>query len=489
MDPNPYSKYGLAETSQDDLLYLLATSPPVWLETLTSLDGSPTVLEPYQIRFLNDKSVFRIVDKSRQIGFSTILAAEATVKAATQKNYRANIVSINQKEAGDKIEIARSLYHSIPDEFKTTDPVLKPVLWTDADNEISFHRAPDTSAIISQPASSAIRGGKKDIYFDEFAHIRDAKKLYQAAMPAITRGDTRLTIISTPLGQSGKFFEIFSDEAMYAEYSRHIVPWWECSAMVRAGYLEEALALAPNMDTEARVRKYGTDKIIAIFRGFGSDTTDFRTEYECAFADESTAYYTWELIQSCVNHEQDVWREWHQNYEPLGALTIGVDLARDKDQTVITVVETIDQSGSEPTRKILFQKPMQDTYAEQFDYLNKLANLIKPSRVTIDQTGVGQKFVEDAQREMHGINVEGVVFTNQRKERWATTLKGDMQLGLVSWPNQGDLLRQIHGIKRTKTEANFYRFAGAKDDFYWSAVLGLYGDARRPSRISFIGGP
>jgi len=488
MVQNRFSKFGQVETSEDDLLYLLATNPAVWLETLTSLEGEPTKLETYQIRFLNDKSAYRIVDKSRQIGFSTVLSAEATFRAATQRNYRANIVSINQKEAGDKVDIARALYHSIGDEFRETDPVLKPILWTDADNEISFHRPPDTSAIISQPASSAIRGGRKDIYFDEFAHVRDAKKLYRAALPAITRGGARITIVSTPLAQSGMFFDIWSGEQTYANYSRHLVPWWECSAMVREGALPDALALASGLTTEERVRQYGTDKLISIFEEFGNDTVGFRTEYECEFEDEMSAYYTWDLIQSCTDHDQKIWRDWNGLFRSEGSLSIGVDLARDRDQTVFTVVETLPGPDDSSTRRVLFTKATQDPYNEQFEYLRRLIAATNPARVTIDQTGVGQKFVEDAKREISG-NIEGVVFTNQRKERWATTLKGDMQMGLVTWPNHQDLTRQIHGIRRTKTEANFYKFAGNKDDYFWSLVLALYGDSRRPVRMGFLGGP
>jgi phage FluMu gp28-like protein len=113
--------------------------------------------------------------------------------------------------------------------------------------------------------------------------------------------------------------------------------------------------------------------------------------------------------------------------------------------------------------------------------------MVKPGRVTIDQTGVGQKFVEDAQREILDTAIEGVVFTNAGKERWATAFKGDMQQRLVSWPNLADLKRQIHGIKRTKTEANFYRFSGTHDDYFWSLMLALYGSANRVEpRISFL---
>lgn len=466
---------------------MLAAYPAVWLETLTTLDGAPFRLEPYQIRYLADQSYFRIVNKARQIGFSTILAGEVGHAAAVRQSYRANIISINQKEASDKIDIVRNLYHSIPDEFKELKPPFKPVLWTDADTEISFHRPPYTSVIISQPASSAVRGGRKDVYFDEFAHIRDAQKLYRAAMPAITRGNSRLTIISTPLGQSGLFYDIFSNEQAYPEYSRHAVPWWECSAMVKPELYEEALAMAAAVEgSEERVLKYGTDKLRIIYNGFGGDLIGFQTEYEASFADEATAYYTWDLIVNCTDNEAPIWKEWRPSYEPAGYISIGVDLAKKRDQTVFTVIEHIDDM-----KKVLFTRATQDPYNEQFSYLQNLISVVKPNRVSIDETGVGATFVEDAKRLIPHTNIEGVVFTNAKKERWATQFKGDMQVGNVSWPNIGDLRRQIHGIRRTKTEANFYKFASEKeehDDYFWSLMLGLYGEGRVAPRISFIGG-
>lgn len=484
------SRFGPAVSSQEDLLYWLVTSPAVWLETLTELNGQPFQCEPYQLRFLNDRSTFRLVNKSRQIGFSTIIAAEGIHKAAISRfvgePYKANFVSINQVEAADKIEIARNLYHSIPDQVGEE---LKPVLWTDSETEISLHRPPYVSTLVSQPASAAIRGGRKDIYFDEFAHIRDAKKLYQAAIPAISRGNSRLTIVSTPLGQSGLFYDIAVDSTAYPQYSRHAVPWWECSAMVRDGYYEEALALAAGMTTPDRVKAYGTDKLRAIYDSFGSDLIGFQTEYEATFVDETTSYFPWDLIISVTEPEEvlPLWRDWPPGYESPGYLTIGVDLAKERDQSVFTVAEHTEKDG-EQHKWTRFIKSTQDSYDEQFSYLRWLIKQTKPVRVTIDQTGVGQVFVERAKRELGfpGTLIEGVVFTNQKKEKWATTLKGEMQLGQVHFLRHQDLLRQTHAIRRTKTEANFYKFSAPHDDFFWSNVLAYYGEGRVPARISFL---
>ena len=478
----------------------MLADPVIFLETLTELDAAPFRLEPYQIRWARDKSFFRHCNKGRQIGMSTILGGELFVSAATRSRFNANIVSINQNEASGKIEIVRNLYHSMPDELREAD--IKPVIWTDSDKEISFHRPPHTSTIISQPASAAIRGGRKDVAFDEFAHIRDAKKLYQAALPAITRGNSRISIISTPLGQSGMFYDIAEDEENYPEYSRHVVPWWESAAMVDPKWVdpatgwvrEEVFALAPGMGTEERVKMFGSSKLGVIYRNVG-DKMAFMTEYEAVFVDEATAYFPHQLILENVDTELPVWTAIPANWTPEGRISIGVDLAKERDETVFTVVETItdtDEDGVESTRQFVrYVYATQDNYDKQMESLITLAKRVKASRVSIDQTGVGQVFVEDAKRKAHlevpGTRFEGVVFTNDVKEKWATRFKGDLQMNKVTLLNHPALRRQIHGIQRTKTESNFYKFKGPRDDYFWSLMLGLYGEGRQPSRIRVLG--
>jgi phage FluMu gp28-like protein len=112
----------------------------------------------------------------------------------------------------------------------------------------------------------------------------------------------------------------------------------------------------------------------------------------------------------------------------------------------------------------------------------------KATRVSIDQTGLGQVFVERAKSdpEVSSTVIEGIVFTNPKKERWATQLKSDMQANTVHWPRIPDLMRQIHGVQRVKSEAGFYKFSGKRDDHFWSLALALYGEGRQPARISFV---
>lgn len=465
---------------------LLVSSPGLWLETLTQLHNQPFKLEPYQIRFLNDLSYYRLVNKTRQIGFSTIISAEGLHRAATKSGYTANYISINQDEARDKIEIARTLYHSIPSELE--EQGLKPIIWNDAEDTLGFHGPPYTSQLVSKPASSAVRGGKKDIYFDEAAHIRDFQKLYQAALPAIIRGEGRITLISTPMDESGLFYDIAQSPEDYPEFSRHSIPWWEASIMVKDEWLDEAMAEAPRMPTADRVNKYGNDKLKSIFKSFGVDIMAFQTEFECKFVDELAAYYPHELILAATPRTDEDYlffpREIPRDWKPEGSLSLGVDLAKERDQSVFIVVENIERPDEGEThRYVRWIHATQAPYAEQGEYLVQLVKKLGPNRVSIDKTGVGNVLYEELAKHF---TAEGVIFTQAKKEGWATRFKGELQRELVHIPRDNELIKQIHGIRRTKTENSLYKFSGKKDDYFWALMLACYGEGRLPVRFSLL---
>jgi phage FluMu gp28-like protein len=217
------------------------------------------------------------------------------------------------------------------------------------------------------------------------------------------------------------------------------------------------------------------------------------TEYEAVFVDETTAYYPWQLIVDNIDPDLPVWMKampstWHTD----NRVSIGVDLAKERDETVFTVVEhVVDEDANTTKRIVRYVSATQDNYDKQLESLIALAKRTKASRVSIDQTGVGQVFVEEAKRKAHievpGCRFEGIVFTNDVKEKWATRFKGDLQLNAVALIDHPTLKRQVHGIQRTKTESNFYRFKGPRDDYFWSLMLGLYGEGRVPSRIRVLG--
>jgi hypothetical protein len=70
-----------------------------FIENFCVYDGEPVVLEPYQPRFLENRSRFRWVTKSRQVGFSFLCAL---ARAHLRDGYTAVFVSYNMPDALEK---------------------------------------------------------------------------------------------------------------------------------------------------------------------------------------------------------------------------------------------------------------------------------------------------------------------------------------------------------------------------------------------------
>ena len=102
-------------------------------------------------------------------------------------------------------------------------------------------------------------------------------------LPIISKGG-RLRIGSSPFGAAGQFWEIANQAIRpYPGYTRAVAPWWSCYAFCTDP--PAARRDAPQMDTAARVARFGNHRIAAIFENL--DIDDFRQEYEAAFVDES----------------------------------------------------------------------------------------------------------------------------------------------------------------------------------------------------------
>jgi phage FluMu gp28-like protein len=215
--------------------------------------------------------------------------------------------------------------------------------------------------------------------------------------------------------------------------------------------------------------------------GLRGDLIAFQTEYECLFVDEADAYFPWDLVLSGSDSTLRIYKHYPEGWEAEGDVSIGVDLAKERDSTVFTIVEHLEVLGK-TIKVVRYLESTQADYDEQFNRLGWLVRKSRARRVSIDATGPGQMFAEKARKEGFGspCSVETVNFTNAKKEKWATTFKGDLQLDLVKYPAHPELMSQIHGIKRTKTENNFFKFAGLKDDYFWSLMLALYGEGYVP---------
>lgn len=118
-------------------------------------------------------------------------------------------------------------------------------------------------------------------------------------------------------------------------------------------------------------------------------------------------------------------------------------------------------------------------------------NRYRVVRCCIDQTGMGEKPVEDAIRRYGGTRVEGLLFTGPNKLLLATTGKEAFEDKRLRIPaGNADLRNDLHKLKKEVTQTGAPRFVADSDsaghaDRAWACFLALYAGSGAPSIIEF----
>lgn len=462
-----------------------------FLEAFAKLDEEPLRLEPYQTTFLNflnpkgRKPRFRIVNKSRQVGFSFLTAAESLARSHMDLGNRSIHVSYNLSDAKEKISTARALWAELPIRYQ-----LKLVV--DTKTEIAFEdsRGRKRSRIISNP-SRPPRGKTGDVYLDELAHCANDREVYKGATALILRSGGQLTIVSTPLGQRGVFWQIYKEKVKeYGRYQRFCVPWWFCE--VFCVDVPRAAAEAGSMECADRVEQFGTDDIKGQFESLTQE--DFRGEFDADFVDEAASYLPFDLILPCTDPELEPATDPAEvELKKLkGKLVGGWDIGRVVDLSVITLFDEVGEGPSAERRCVLLAKLSDVPYPVQLRFARRILDELPLARLRIDQTGVGLPLFEILFAE-YGSRVEGVSLSRQKKEAIATNLKIQLQRRGLSLPRRRDVTSDLHAIRRVSSANGFLfrceRTQGERKveghaDIFWSIGLAVFEDKRRrPARI------
>ncbi len=405
------------------------------------------MLYHYQQAFLREASRFTITLKARQVGFSYAFAARALHYAIYSPPYTALFLSLNQRDAEEKIRYARLLFYNLPKEVRRSIRLVR-----DSLQEIAFSNG---SRLLSLPCSAGLRGRSGHLYLDEFAHFREDEEIFTAALPLASRG-YEVHIASTPLGARGLFYEIFTNEEKYPLYKRKKIPWWYCPVFCKD--IVEARLNAEKMTTEERVEKFGTPELKEIFRSFPT-IEGFQQEYECAFLSDVGSFFPYDVIINSILDDMppaDMTK---------GYFYLGVDIGRTRDATAIALVYQPFQGFCHLVNlEINFKMP----FNEAFRRIEDLIRIYKPLKVYIDRTGMGMPLAEELGRRWGNL-IEGIHFTQQNKEAMMTNLRGLMERGQLKIPRNSELILQLHAIERDKYSAKGH------DDAAWALALACAG--------------
>ena len=265
-----------------------------FISALCRYDDEPVELEPYQLAFLANRSRFRWITKSRQVGYSFVAALEALARCHLRDGFTAVFVSFNQDDAKEKVLVARQVFEEMPAAYQKR-------LVVDSKTELVFESnaaGRRISRIISVP-SKPPRGKKGDVCSTSSPTTQRPRGLLglDGAHPPLPRPAHGLLHAARParhlLGDRHR------GAAQVPAPHPAEVPWWLCRFFCRD--VKRAADEAPHLPTEERVAAFGRQLIVEQLDSLPLE--DFQQEFENRFVDESYSFYPYDLILPCTSED------------------------------------------------------------------------------------------------------------------------------------------------------------------------------------------
>lgn len=470
-------------------------------------DFTKTEFNDIQAYLMNSEAPFMWANKTRQVGFSFVLAARGLAKAMLKLKHTAIFVSYNEEESKEKVTYARELYESMPLKWR-----LARKLKYDNKTSLVFEKSGSNSSetrILSYP-QRIIRGkgGELDIALDEAAHCIHIRKIYTSAMPALSRSShSTLWVGSSPAGKGGLFYEIGSNmDGEYGPFIRMNIPWWTVPEFCKD--VAVAREAAWDMHTDERVALFASDRIKMIRKSMPID--DFQQEYECVYLDEAYSYYPWDIINKCVPifnvdaqegtdfdspaqdlSEEDKFRSgvgitYYKDFEQFfgavkrgeikGNILGGFDVGRTTDNSEVVYAEEDPNTFRQTARCCVTMKntPLPEQRRIVKDQFDRLGGRL--TKFGIDYNGIGRNIAEDLEELSYDTVVKLNFNNNAWKEEACRRFKLRLDNAAIDLPTDRKLLNQIHSIKRILLPGGLWRFDTEKNskhhgDKFW-ALLG-----------------
>lgn len=410
---------------------------------------------PYQAAWLSDNAPLKLWEKSRRIGATYVQSYEDVRDAAAKNGIDVWFSSADESAAREYIrycEMWARIMNVVASEAEEI------VIDSDKDIKalsIKFANGKRIHGLTSNPSAFRSKGGK--LVLDEFAWHEDQEAMWAAAEPITTWGFP-VRILSTYNGAGNRYYRMVEDARRGNDWSLHTTP---IQTAVSEGLADKILG---RKLTEQERQNWLEQK-----RRKVGDEAKWQQEYCCVPMDETTSWLTWELIASGERDEAG-YPELYQG----GDCYVGMDIGRRRDLTVIWVLEKVGDILW--TREVVRLRNL--TFAQQDEHLDQVMRRFKVQRICIDQSGIGEKPVEDAKRR-YGWIVEGIIFTNASKQHLATVLKQRFEDKQVRIPRDDDIKNAHHAVQRITTIAGNIRFDAERTeqghaDEFWAHALAVH---------------
>ena len=423
---------------------------------------------PYQRDWLQDSNRFKIGMFARQSGKTFTTCAEIVDDCIQHEiagtRTRWVILSRGERQAKEAMEsglkpMIRAFYALYRGRLRDQGVVFQETDW--AGQEANYKALevvfPGGSRITALPANpDTARGFSANVMLDEFAFHQNSREIWKALFPVISAG-FKLRVVSTPNGKGNKFYELITGGPGWAargervpqadgdKWSRHIV------------------------DIHAAVEQ-GLPRDLEEMRLTMADEDAWAQEFELQFLDELGAWLSYDLIASCEHVDAG-----KPELAGRGTFYFGNDIARRRDLWVLAIIEKVGDVFW--LRELIEHRDI--PFREMEDILAAKIRQYRPVRVGMDQTGMGEKPVEDAINRYGASRIEGVHLSGERRLSIASWAKQKFEDKTIRIPRGNRALRDdLHALERVASVSGGFRLvAGRNDnghaDRTWAIFLGL----------------
>nr|WP_319491814.1 terminase family protein [uncultured Desulfobacter sp.] len=397
---------------------------------------------PFQRSWITNPNRFKIGMFARQTGktFGTTFEIANDCQMADLELRKARWVILSRGER----QAREAMVEGVQKHAKALGAIVN-VRETEYKSEATYRALecewPNGSRVTALPANpDTARGFSANVFLDEFAFHKDSTKIWGAVFPVISNG-WKIRVVSTPNGKDNKFYALMTgkDDLWYRQTTD----------------IYQAVEDGLPRDVEALRQALNDDDLWA-------------QEYELKWLDEASAWLSFDLINSC--EDENAGRpELYQG----GPAYVGVDIGIRNDLFVIWVDELVGDVSW--TREIIARQRIK--FAEQDMLLDDVFDRYDVKRLCMDQTGMGEKPVEDAKTRYGETRVEGVIFSGANKLTMATQGKEKFQDRKKRIPMGDQKLRSdLHKLKKVTSATGAPRFVAESDtaghaDRTWACFL------------------
>lgn len=403
-----------------------------------------------------------VIEKSRRIGLTWGLASYAVLVAAAGKSAGGMNVwymGYDQEMAREFIDACAMWAKAFGIAAKAVDEELIDEGEKGAIGAFRIRFVSGFKIVALPSVARALRGKQGLVILDEAAFHEDLDEVIKAALALLMWGG-QVVVVSTHDGVGNPFNELLDEVRAGRRKGETLTITFDDA--IAAG-LYERIALAASIKGRALLPK--AEWIAEIRDTYGADAEE---ELDCIPKSGSGALIKPEDLAACEHPDAG---------DPAGyaggLYVLGRDVARRRDGQV--------QVGCELVGDVLWERDLYDeigqTFAHQDAWFDDRFADRRVLKAGIDQTGMGEKVVEDAKNRHGSTRVEGFLLTGPMRLNLGLSLLARFERGLIRIKPDPRRRADLRAIKRAATAGGGVRLVNddtVHADYFWALAIASY---------------